>query len=635
MTGTENEMLRLLVVEDSPEDQEILTDILKDQKDIHLVFQDDWKSAIEYFNHQPVDFMILDWNLPDATGNEILNDMMNLGLNIPVVVLTGLDDDAISIQSLKNGVQDYLVKGQFSKREILKSIRYAQERYLLLRDLEKLSVLDALTGLFNRRFLEERGQYEYQRCLRYKDQLSCLLIDIDHFKSLNDGFGYDFGDAVLKQVSSLIKKCIREVDIAGRYGGEELLVILPSTPIDKSITVASQLLKIIREWTFTFNKISKKITVSIGVSGYRKGMKSFSDIVKECDIAVHRAKNSGRNQYIIHGHIELESQNELSVNNIDRFKIKMDLAARSFHSSFMEAANHILNLTSDHNSVQKKYILQMCMLSSELASHLKLEQYQTDMLTRAIMIKELIQSEIYKNDKNKLVHKDLLNDVLEEMFGKFGKTSLIQNEVNIIGHLNEWYDGTGPLKIAGNKIPLESRILSVVSFYLTNNGRELINGVPRNENEIMGQLQMNKNIIFDPNLVDVLLLIINSSAPDQSPSILIVEDDHDLSSHISALLNMKFRTLKAQNGMEALSILEVTPVDLLLLDLNLPGIDGYEVLRKYRSVYHEKKIPVIIMTGTEITDDTVRSMGAAELLRKPFSGEELLASISKYVSLHI
>lgn len=164
------------------------------------------------------------------------------------------------------------------------------------KEIEVLSKTDSLTNLWNRRYLEENLALEFKRAKRYKHDLSVMIIDLDHFKNINDTYGHLAGDEVLRQISSRIKESQRETDFIGRYGGEEIVVILPETNLEASIKIANLILKVISAKPVEFESNSIVVTTSIGVSSIKEEHSEYSMIFAEADEALYSAKELGRNR---------------------------------------------------------------------------------------------------------------------------------------------------------------------------------------------------------------------------------------------------------------------------------------------------------------------------------------------------
>lgn len=177
---------------------------------------------------------------------------------------------------------------------------YQQMMKGALQSMEEMSVRDGLTGLYNRRYLERALEAEFSRVRRYGGLLSVLLFDIDHFKKVNDGYGHQAGDAVLKAIAARLREVLRQSDIAGRYGGEEFTVLLPNTELDGAVIFAERLREVIAAEPVVTKAGSVPVTISIGVSELRAETPSHEKLVHEADMALYRAKDAGRNCVKVH-----------------------------------------------------------------------------------------------------------------------------------------------------------------------------------------------------------------------------------------------------------------------------------------------------------------------------------------------
>ena len=165
---------------------------------------------------------------------------------------------------------------------------------------EFMSVLDGLTGLYNRRQFEIGLEQEYNRTKRHPSDFSLAILDIDFFKKVNDTYGHQYGDYVLKTVASLMKQAFRKTDLLYRYGGEELIIIMPETNIEGAIIPVQRLRRMIEEYDFDYNGVKAKVTASIGLTMNYQEFDSPADILKSADEALYKAKESGRNRVVLH-----------------------------------------------------------------------------------------------------------------------------------------------------------------------------------------------------------------------------------------------------------------------------------------------------------------------------------------------
>jgi diguanylate cyclase (GGDEF)-like protein len=167
--------------------------------------------------------------------------------------------------------------------------------------LEKLAITDYLTGIYNIRYFYHRIVQEFSRSQRYASPISCLMLDIDHFKKINDVYGHKIGDQVLREFATVLKKHSRKSDVLARYGGEEFILLLPETPPDGAAAEAERIRTYIKDHRFKSLKGGRTITVSVGIATYPDPrIRTYDDLISCADTALFTAKNSGRNQVSVY-----------------------------------------------------------------------------------------------------------------------------------------------------------------------------------------------------------------------------------------------------------------------------------------------------------------------------------------------
>ncbi|MEW8341985.1 MAG: sensor domain-containing diguanylate cyclase [Candidatus Thiodiazotropha taylori] len=190
----------------------------------------------------------------------------------------------------------FIVSGMIS----LFFARNAVQKKLAFRKLEQFAATDALTGLANRRELATAGKREFLRAQRFSRELSVLMLDLDHFKLINDTHTHTVGDKVLRHVVELVNNVIRGQDILVRYGGEEFLILLPETDAKGALFLASYICKRVADEAYEGKQSVVPVTVSIGVSTIGDGDRSYQDLVVKADLALYRAKRAGRNRVVVY-----------------------------------------------------------------------------------------------------------------------------------------------------------------------------------------------------------------------------------------------------------------------------------------------------------------------------------------------
>jgi len=291
-------MARILIVDDVPANLQILNVHLTDE-DYEVVECQSGKAALELLAEDPdmVDLILLDVMMPIMSGLEVLAALKRNPLteHIPVILVTANADDQNVAEGLDMGAFDYIIK-PYSLVVLLARVRAAlreKERQDLL---EKWATTDPLTELMNRRHFFELADRELEQTRRSARPLSFIMLDIDHFKQVNDNHGHLVGDNALIQLAALLKDQLRKVDFCGRYGGEEFVLCLPDTPMQGALEVAER----IRQEVPTIRIDTPKgeplnITISLGIAENNND-DSVEDILKRADKALYMAKEAGRNQ---------------------------------------------------------------------------------------------------------------------------------------------------------------------------------------------------------------------------------------------------------------------------------------------------------------------------------------------------
>jgi two-component system cell cycle response regulator len=266
------------------------------------------KEALALIKKNKFTLLLLSNKLPDLENYRefcLLIKSQNETSNIPIILFADVKEKSnAKIEVLKTGlINDYFLLPT-PIEEILARLNIFIELKLLQEELEaknvllkKLSITDELTRIYNRRHLMERLAEEVESMRRYRYELSCLMIDIDHFKKINDSFGHQKGDDVLKQLSALIKANIRSVDILGRYGGEEFLALLPFTGKENALAVAERLRTVVKEHNFADTDHPLQFTLSIGAATFANtDPLDVNEVIRVTDEELYRAKHMGRDR---------------------------------------------------------------------------------------------------------------------------------------------------------------------------------------------------------------------------------------------------------------------------------------------------------------------------------------------------
>jgi two-component system cell cycle response regulator len=251
------------------------------------------------------DLVLLDVMMPHVDGYKLAQMFKRNATFVPIILLTALEDIDSKRRGLSAGADEFLTKPvntlelQIRMSSMLRIKRLADELEKVNKELAELATVDALTAVANRRAVEQRLAHEFQRAKRYKHPLSVMLVDIDHFKSVNDTYGHPVGDKVLVEVAAAIRQSIRGTDMVGRFGGEEFIVLAPETPASAGGIVAERVRQSIAHRTSgKSDQGMPAVTASIGVASTEIAAANETELVTRADQALYRAKREGRNRVI-------------------------------------------------------------------------------------------------------------------------------------------------------------------------------------------------------------------------------------------------------------------------------------------------------------------------------------------------
>jgi two-component system, cell cycle response regulator len=297
---------RVLIVDDRPSSYERIASTLATEQAVEI--EADPNEALFRAAEGNYDLIIVSLGLENFDALRLCSQIRSLDRtrNVPILAVTEPDNSARMLRGLEIGVNDYLMR-PIDKNELLARVRsqVRKRRYTeRLRDNVQISIemaiTDGLTGLFNRRYMENHlGTLIEQAAARGKP-LAVMVLDIDYFKSINDTYGHDAGDDVLRDFALRVKRSIRGIDLACRVGGEEFVVVMPETDMAVAAMVAERLRRRIASEPFPISqgRQSLPVTLSIGIAALRGQDDNAAALIKRADQALYRAKRDGRNRVV-------------------------------------------------------------------------------------------------------------------------------------------------------------------------------------------------------------------------------------------------------------------------------------------------------------------------------------------------
>lgn len=298
--------IKILVADDSPVYRKLVEQALSPES-FHVLFAESGHEALEIFTRERPSLVVTDWLMPDLSGIELCQKIRASGETVYtyVIILTQIAEKEKVVKGLSAGADDYLTK-PFHREEFLARVHVGQRLLDLHRQiaeknrlLEALALSDPLTGLPNRRAINSWAARQLSGAARHGFSFWVTVIDLDHFKQVNDAYGHDAGDLVLRRFAEILKAHTRLSDISGRIGGEEFLQILTHASADDVRLVLDRIRRQLASERFSFSGSAVSVTASFGSAGFcdqSKNPPGLNRLMTQADAALYRAKHLGRNR---------------------------------------------------------------------------------------------------------------------------------------------------------------------------------------------------------------------------------------------------------------------------------------------------------------------------------------------------
>lgn len=421
--------------------------------------------------------IVSDWAMPRMDGIELIRNLRTSSLSwYPyVLLLTGIDDRTTG---MKSGADDFLNKP--IDRELLLQRVCVGDRIIRLHErlseknarlneangrLTELAIKDALSGLLNRRAFFELAQKEWSRSIRYDLSLSCLVVDIDHFKRINDTYGHPAGDSVIRVVGEVVREIFRDSDIMGRYGGEEFSVVLYDCNADAAAAVAERLRQAIESLRIPEIANDFHFSISCGVASRTLDMLCIESLIENADQALLAAKRSGRNRVVRFDDLE-------SISTLGDSRMMEDDEAPPDNEAWAvpyQVVNTLLTALKHRDNPTVEHSHRVAQLCHELGQHLGFAPARRVSLEVAALLHDIgriaIPDHLLKRS-GKLTeaefifarqHHQLTVDILKSCFSN-------RSIISAVALSQMWYDGSQG-DPAGKAIPEDARILALCSLY--------------------------------------------------------------------------------------------------------------------------------------------------------------------------
>lgn len=517
--------IRMLIIDDDPNICGSLKDILSEEG-YEITTAGNIAPAKESLAKEFYNIVLLDLRLPNGSGLDLLKELKASNNDTAVIVFTGYASAENAIAALNEGAFSYMQK-PLNIDELKITIKKAIERQELmlsnkdlLSRLKELSVKDPLTGLYNYRYLEERLSSEFKRAHRYVLPLSVIMIDIDYFKSINDIYGHQYGDLILKEFGQCLRDASRTNDIVVRYGGEEFLALLPDTNKPGAVIFGSRLLEKLVEHVFDSKGQKIKLKISMGLVSFPEdGLDTETALIDLADKTLRSAKEAGGNRLAT-----LAEITEKQVNNgagkdekqsVEQMKEKLLKMEGRVNQTLLESIYAFAKTIEAKDYYTSEHGENMVSIAVEIGKRLNLPEKELENLKHAAILHDLgkigIPDKIL-HKKGKLNENELKKIRAHPQIGAeiIRSVHFLSAVVPIVLHHHERFDGLGYSSgLKGKNILLGARIIAVADVY-----QALVSDRPYrkaySKKEALKIIQEGAGTQFDPEIVKIFLEILKS-----------------------------------------------------------------------------------------------------------------------------
>ncbi len=515
--------IKILIVDDDDNIRENMQDIL-DEEGYAVTGVESVELARQQLRKEVYNLALVDVRFPDGSGLELLKGIKSRNTELMIIIFTGFASVESAVNAMNQGAFAYLQKPlnmdevKITIKKALEMQSIAWENKNLIKKLKELSIKDPLTNLNNYRFLRERLAWEFKRAQRYILPLSVLMVDIDYFKSINDVYGHQYGDMILKELAGYLLSYARGNDIVVRYGGEEFLVLLPDTGKHGAWQFGKRLLEAFQEHIFDPEGRRIKLKISMGIASFPEdGFDTEAGLLDSSDQALRNAKEAGGDRLaLFQGINQLDMENIAAKGgkeNVEVLKEKLAKMENRVNRNLLESIYAFARTISAKDCYFGEETENIVTIVVGIGKELKLSEREIENLQHAAILHDLGKigvSDDILSKKTKLDEREYAEIKNHPRIGAEIVKSIqfLHEVIFIILYHHERYDGLGYSSgLRGEEIPLGARIIAVADVY-----KALITNRPYRKafsrDEAQQVIREGSGTQFDPRVVEAFLKVI-------------------------------------------------------------------------------------------------------------------------------
>jgi diguanylate cyclase (GGDEF)-like protein len=494
---------------------------------------DDLLAGIECVRRHQPRVALCDWTVAGRSGLDICRMLRAdpLTSTCYIILMAHRSSSQVCSEGLTAGADDVVNRNRRFD-DLLSRIRVGQRMWDLQMDLKQAAVTDGLTGLYNHMHFAHVLESEFARSRRYGTGLSMILIDIDHFKAVNDTFGHQAGDLVLQQVGRVLRTAVREVDLVARYGGEEFAVIAPQANLAQAGELAERLRRQIVDRVKPEEIHEHPVTASFGVASDEDSrVATASDLVEMSDQALYAAKRAGRNRVVT----ALEASRIGQVDTwdyaeVDHLRKQVATLSAQAKEAYVQSIWALVQALEARDRYTARHSQNVTFFAEQLALRLGLSPAMMRSVRLAAMLHDIGKvgvpdSVLMKPGSLTQAERVILRNVPQLSASIVDHMRILQTELPIIRHQRENFDGSGyPLGLRGEQIPVGARILMVADAFDSLTTDRIFRG-HRSIPDALAEIRLHTGTQFDPRVVEALEACV---LKDKARWIECVESSHSL-----------------------------------------------------------------------------------------------------------